>query len=62
MDNNPKKLNDIDENLDNFFDVDDKEIDDIIKQAESDLKAEEAQKSVKVVEEKKKTKKKKKKD
>ena len=61
MDNNPKKLNDIDENLDNFFDVDDKEIDDIIKQAESDLKAEEAQKSVKVVEEKKKTKKKKKK-
>ena len=61
MDNNPKKLNDIDENLDNFFDVDDKEIDDIIKQAESDLKAEEAQKIVKVVEEKKKTKKKKKK-
>ena len=61
MDNNPKKLNDIDENLDNFFDVDDKEIDDIIKQAEADLKSEEAQKSIKPVEEKKKTKKKKKK-
>ena len=57
MDNNPKKLNDIDENLDNFFDVDDKEIDDIIKQAEADLKSEEAQKSIKPVEEKKKTKK-----
>ena len=61
MDNNPKKLNDIDENLDNYFDIDDKEIDDIIKQAEEDLKSEEAQKSIKPVEEKKKTKKKKKK-
>ena len=61
MDNDPKKLNDIDDNLNNFFNVDDKEIDDLIKQAESDLKSEETQKSIKAVEEKKKTKKNKKK-
>ena len=42
MDKDPKKSNDIDDNLDNFFNVDDKEIDDLIKQAESDLKSDEA--------------------
>ena len=58
MDNNPKKPNDIDDNLDNFFNVDDKEINDLIKQAEEDLKSGKSKKEIK---EKKKTKKKKKK-
>ena len=58
MDKNPKKIDDIiDENLDKFFHVDEKEIDDLIKQAESDLKTKESQQP----EEKKETKKKKKK-
>ena len=58
MDNNRKKPNDIDENLDNFFNVDDKEINDLIKQAEEDLKSGKSKKEIK---EKKKAKKKKKK-
>ena len=58
MDNNRKKPNDIDDNLDNFFNVDDKEINDLIKQAEEDLKSGKSKKEIK---EKKKTKKKKKK-
>ena len=58
MDKNPKKIDDIiDENLDKFFHVDEKEIDDLIKQAESDIKSKESQQP----EEKKETKKKKKK-
>ena len=58
MDNNRKKPNDIDDNLDNFFNVDDKEINDLIKQAEEDLKSGKSKKEIK---EKKKAKKKKKK-
>ena len=55
MDKDPKKIEDIiDENLDKFFHVDEKEIDDIIKQAELDAKEGKT-------EEKKETKKKKKK-
>ena len=58
MDKNPKKIDDIiDENLDKFFHVDEKEINDLIKQAESDIKSKESQQP----EEKKETKKKKKK-
>ena len=56
MSKNPNNLDDIDDNLDNFFHVDDNEIDDLIKQAEEDLKNKGTEES----EEKKKTKKKKK--
>ena len=57
MAKNPNNLDDIDENLDKFFHVDDNEIDDIIKQAEEDLK----NKGTEEPEEEKKTKKNKKK-
>ena len=56
MSKNPNNLDDIDDNLDKFFHVDDNEIDDLIKQAEEDLK----NKGTEEPEEKKKTKKKKK--
>ena len=56
MSKNPNNLDDIDDNLDKFFHVDDNEIDDLIKQAEEDLKNKGTEES----EEKKKTKKKKK--
>ena len=62
MDKDPKKSNDIDDNLDNFFNVDDKEIDDLIKQAESDLKSDEAQGKKETKKKKKKSKKKKEKE
>ena len=62
MDKNPKKSNDIDDNLDNFFNVDDKEIDDLIKQAENDLKSDEAQGKKETKKKKKKSKKKKEKE
>ena len=62
MDKNPKRSNDIDDNLDNFFNVDDKEIDDLIKQAENDLKSEEAQGKKETKKKKKKSKKKKEKE
>ena len=40
MNNDPKKIDDIiDENLDKFFHVDEKEIDDLIKQAETEVKS-----------------------
>ena len=62
MDKNPKKQNDIDDNLDNFFNVDDKDIDDLIKQAESDLKSDEAQGKKETKKKKKKSKKNKEKE
>ena len=62
MDKNPKRTNDIDDNLDNFFNVDDKEIDDLIKQAENDLKSDEAQGKKETKKKKKKSKKKKEKE
>ena len=62
MDKNPKRSNDIDDNLDNFFNVDDKEIDDLIKQAENDLKSDEAQGKKETKKKKKKSKKKKEKE
>ena len=62
MDKDPKKSNDIDDNLDNFFNVDDKDIDDLIKQAESDLKSDEAQGKKETKKKKKKSKKNKEKE
>ena len=62
MDKNPKKQNDIDDNLDNFFNVDDKDIDDLIKQAESDLKSDEVQGKKETKKKKKKSKKNKEKE
>ena len=62
MDKDPKKSNDIDDNLDNFFNVDDKEIDDLIKQAESDLKSDEAKGKKETKKKKKKSKKNKEKE
>ena len=62
MDKNPKKQNDIDDNLDNFFNVDDKDIDDLIKQAESELKSDEAQGKKETKKKKKKSKKNKEKE
>ena len=45
MDKDPKKIDDIiDENLDKFFHVDENEIDDLIKQAETEVKNQEEQK------------------
>ena len=62
MDKDPKKSNDIEDNLDNFFNVDDKEIDDLIKQAESDLKSDEAKGKKETKKKKKKSKKNKEKE
>ena len=60
MNNDPKKIDDIiDENLDKFFHVDEKEIDDLIKQAETEVKSgEQKPKEKKEKKEKKKKKKK----
>ena len=62
MDKDPKKSNDIDDNLDNFFNVDDKEKDDLIKQAEFDLKSDEAKGKKETKKKKKKSKKNKEKE
>ena len=59
MDKDPKKIDDIiDENLDKFFHVDENEIDDLIKQAETEVKNKEEQKGEEKKEKKKKKKKK----
>ena len=58
MDKDPKKIDDIiDENLDKFFHVDENEIDDLIKQAETEVKNQEEQKPKEKKEKKKKKKK-----